>query len=66
MSEWAYKWISFDMSREGLIYLESLLDSQRQKAMLTDELQNFHNEIQNMLERQGFLAARQESSWLDA
>ena len=59
MSEWAYKWISFDMSRAGLQELDGVLTND--VGPRSPELQNFHNEIQNMLER-----APEEAAWLDA
>jgi hypothetical protein len=67
MNEWAYKWISFDMSREGLLELDQILEAHRAEHIVTDELHNFHNEIVSMLERNSAQGTKsEESSWLDA
>jgi hypothetical protein len=64
VSEWAYKWISFDMSREGLQELERVLNGWRPGS--SEEFQNFHNEIRNMLERApATLPLGGDASWLD-
>lgn len=59
MSEWASEWISFDMSRAGLVELSAALEPAF--AKLTPELQNFANEIRSMTQKTVV-----EESWLDA
>lgn len=52
--------IHFDMSRDGLVLLSRILESHYETE--TPELQNFANEIRNMVERAPEV---KESSWLD-
>lgn len=59
MSSWDE--IRFDMSRDGLIELECALTCGL--FPISDELQNFANEIRAMAQKAP--AVKQESSWLD-
>jgi len=64
----SFREIRFDMSHEGLEELEKALFDVRDSRGLTPELQNFHNEIQNMLEpgNRWWPETKEEPSWLDA
>jgi hypothetical protein len=59
----SYGHIHFDMSMEGLVELHRMF---KWYDHLSDELQNFHNEIQGMIERGDMKSfVKQEASWLD-